>query len=180
MTRNLSASGVYELVAGSTYKIRTSAGQGTAVAISPTVLLTNCHVLEDHVTVHIIEGGGRHVSYLIHSEKSKDKCFIRSLFLKVRPVSNVKRVNQIRQGDRAYTIGAPHGNNRTFGEGSVFGVEGHYGDRLINSTAPTEPGSSGGGLFDAKGNLLGITTYKVTVYSGQNYSKSIAAEDFWK
>ncbi|MBL7007130.1 MAG: trypsin-like peptidase domain-containing protein [Spirochaetia bacterium] len=180
LTRNLSASGVYELVAGSTYKIKTQSSQGTAVAISPTVLLTNCHVMGEYVTAHIIEGGNGHISYLIHSEHSKDKCFIRSLFLKVRPISNVKRFNQIRQGDRAYTIGAPLGNNRTLGEGSIFGVQGHYGDRLIESTAPVEPGSSGGGLFDDKGNLLGITTYKTTTYSGQSYSKSIAAEDFWK
>ncbi len=180
MTRNLSASDVYRLVASSTYKIETQTSQGTAVAISPTVLLTNCHVMGEYVTVHLIEGGSRHLSYLIHSEHSKDKCFIRTLFLKVRPISNVKRFDQIRQGDRAYTIGAPQGNNRTLGEGSIFGAEGHYGDRLINSTAPVEPGSSGGGLFDAKGNLIGITTYKVTTYNGQNYSSSIAAEDFWK
>jgi S1-C subfamily serine protease len=180
LTRNLGAAGVYELVAGSTYKIGTQTSLGTAVAISPTVLLTNCHVLGEYVTVHIIEGGNRYLSYLIHSEHSKDKCFIRSLFLKVRPVSNVNRLDQIRQRDRAYTIGSPKGNNRTFGEGLIFGVEGHYGDRLINSTAPVEPGSSGGGLFDSKGNLLGITTYKVTTYNGQSYSSSIAAEDFWK
>lgn len=180
LARKLSASGVYKLVAGSTYKIETQTSQGTAVAISPTVLLTNCHVMGDYVTVHLIEGGNHYLSYLIHSEHSKDKCFIRSLFLKVRPVSNVKRFDQIRQGDRAYSVGSPLGSNRTLGEGSVFRVDGHFGDRIISATAPVEPGSSGGGLFDDKGNLLGITTYKVTTYGGQSYSKSIVAEDFWK
>jgi len=80
LTRKLSASALYKMVAGSTYKIETQTSQGTAVAISPTVLLTNCHVMGDYVTVHLIEGGNRHLSYLIHSEHSKDKCFIRSLF----------------------------------------------------------------------------------------------------
>jgi len=30
---------------------------------------------------------------------------------------------------------------------------------LIQTSAPISPGSSGGGLFDGKGNLIGITTF---------------------
>ena len=173
--RNLGAEGVYELAARSTYKIETPTSQGTAVAISPTVLLTNCHVLGKHKTVHIIEGEDSYFSYLIHDDYSKDKCFIRSLTLEVRPVPNVQNFDKINQGVRAYSIGAPLGFNRSIGEGAVLEGRQLDGVRWVYATAPVEPGSSGGGLFDSKGNLLGITTIK-----GQNYSISIAAEDFWK
>ena len=52
--------------------------------------------------------------------------------------------------------------------------------RWVYATAQVEPGSSSGGLFDANFNLLGITTLKITTRRGQNYSGSIAAEDFWR
>ena len=180
LTRELDADDVYELVSRSTYKISTPSARGTAVAISPTVLLTNCHVLEEYDTVQILEDGDSHKANLIHDDKSKDKCFIRSLTLEVRPVPNVQEFSNIRMGVQAYTIGAPLGFNRSIGEGAVVEEGEEEGVRWIISTAPVEPGSSGGGLFDAKGNLLGITTLKLTALDGQNYSASIAADDFWQ
>ena len=180
LTRNLGATGVYKMVARSTYKIATSRATGTAVAISPTVLLTNCHVLGSFQTVHIIENRGRHLAHLIHDDHSKDKCFIRSLFFELRPVPSIQNYSRIRRGEDAFTIGAPLGINRSLGRGVVFRGSQQNGINWIDATAPVEPGSSGGGLFDAKGNLLGITTIKVTTYSGRSYSKSIAAADFWQ
>jgi len=180
LTQNLGTDGVYELVARSTYKVITKTAQGTAVAVSPTVLLTNCHVLDGHEFVQILENGSDYEAVLIHDDYSEDQCFIRSLFLEVRPVPNVQGVEMIQKGERAYTIGAPLGFNRSIGEGVVFDGRQLNGVMWIDATAQVEPGSSGGGLFDDKGNLLGITTRKVTEFSGHTYSRSIAAEDFWR
>ena len=44
----------------------------------------------------------------------------------------------------------------------------------MQSTAPTAPGSSGGGLFDARGNLVGITTSGVG--RGESLNFALAAE----
>ena len=95
-------------------------------------------------------------------------------------LTNIQSFNRIRKGENAYTIGAPHGVNRSLGRGTIFRGQRENGVRWIDATAPVEPGSSGGGLFDDKGNLIGITTLKVTLWSGQSYSSSIAAEDFWQ
>lgn len=48
--------------------------------------------------------------------------------------------------------------------------------RLIQTTAPISPGSSGGGLFDAKGNLIAITAFFLK--GSQNLNFAVAAEDF--
>ena len=178
LSRDLGAKGVYKLVARSTYKVNTPSGQGTAVAISPTVLLTNCHVLGKYDTVQILESGRSHKAVLIHDDVSEDKCFIRSLVLEVRPVPNVQRFGKIRQGERAYSIGASLGVNRSIGKGIVSGKRSRQSPRYVQTTAPISPGSSGGGLFDDKGNLLGITTFTIT--PGQSLNFAIAAEDFWQ
>ena len=45
-------------------------------------------------------------------------------------------------------------------------------------TAPISPGSSGGGLFDARGNLIRITTS--TRVNSQNINFAIPAEGYWR
>ena len=180
LTNNLGADGVYNFVSRSTYKIKTPAGQGTAVATSPTILLTNCHVVGGYNEVQIMENGRGYKAVLIHDDYSKDKCFIRSLELEVRPVSNVKSFAKIRKGEQAFSIGAPLGYNRSFGKGIVFQGQQRSGDRWVLATTPVDHGSSGGGLFDIKGNLIGITTQKTTINNKFVYSSSIVAEDFWK
>jgi len=178
LSRKLSAQGVYELVASSTYKIMSSAQLGSAVAISSTVLLTNCHVLSRNKHVLIVEGNRRYDAIVIHDNYSKDKCFIRSLALKVNPVPNVRAFNRIRTGERAYTIGAPQGVNRTLNKGIISNKHIRNSRRLVQTTAPIDDGSSGGGLFDSRGNLLGITSF--SEIPGKNLNFAIAAEDFWR
>jgi len=48
--------------------------------------------------------------------------------------------------------------------------------RVIQTSAPISQGSSGGGLFDGRGNLLGITTFYF--WAGQNLSFAVAAEEY--
>jgi S1-C subfamily serine protease len=47
---------------------------------------------------------------------------------------------------------------------------------MIQTTAPISPGSSGGGLFDAQGSLVGITT--MVRRDSQNLNFAIAADSF--
>jgi S1-C subfamily serine protease len=48
--------------------------------------------------------------------------------------------------------------------------------RVIQTSAPISQGSSGGGLFDARGHLLGITIFYFK--GGQNLNFAVAAEEF--
>ena len=48
--------------------------------------------------------------------------------------------------------------------------------RVIQTSAPISHGSSGGGLFDSGGNLLGITTFMLK--DAQNLNFAIAAEEY--
>jgi S1-C subfamily serine protease len=52
------------------------------------------------------------------------------------------------------------------------------GGRFVQTSAPISSGSSGGGLFDAHGNLVGITTFMLR--DSQNLNFAIAAEEYAK
>jgi S1-C subfamily serine protease len=81
-----------------------------------------------------------------------------------------------------YTVGAPSGLELTLANGIVSGLRTRDHRRLIQTTAPISPGSSGGGLFDAHGNVVGITTM-VLADSGrlnQALNFAIPADEFWK
>lgn len=65
-------------------------------------------------------------------------------------------------GDPVFAIGNPQGLGWTHSGGSVSQVrrrqKNGYSVRIIQSTAAVNPGSSGGGLYDSEGKLVGINT----------------------
>lgn len=187
MTKSMDAEGVYKLVAESVYMVVSGDSQGSAVAISPTVLLTNCHVLGKRRTAEIIIGSGEAFgatltdtsdAILIHDRFSQDKCFIRSLEHYLDPVPNISLFSEVYPGKKAFSIGAPRGLNRTIADGIVSAKRETENVRWVQNTAPISPGSSGGGLFDEYANLIGITT--LTLKNSQSINFAIAAEDFWR
>jgi hypothetical protein len=46
---------------------------------------------------------------------------------------------------------------------------------MFQSSAPISPGSSGGGLFDDQGNLIGITTFRIG--DGQDLNFAVSSEN---
>jgi S1-C subfamily serine protease len=151
------------------------------VAISEEQVLTNCHVL-----------GGEKRSYVVGSGKSQstdevevvaanydaDRCVLKVRGLFLQPVRGVRAVSGLEVGESVYAIGNPRGLQRTFTDGLVSGVRAVGELRLIQMTAAISPGSSGGGLFDSSGNLLGITSSSLR--GAQSVNFAIPAEDFWR
>jgi hypothetical protein len=63
----------------------------------------------------------------------------------------------------------------TLSDGLISALRGPDGvDPVIQTTAPISPGSSGGGLFDERGKLVGITTLQAR--SGQNLNFAVPAD----
>ncbi|MFP5464469.1 MAG: trypsin-like peptidase domain-containing protein, partial [Gammaproteobacteria bacterium] len=77
--------------------------------------------------------------------------------------------------ERVYSIGSPGGLENTLGEGIISGLR---GKRLIQTSAPISHGSSGGGLFDAAGYLIGITTFNMV--DAQNLNFAVSAEAYYQ
>jgi S1-C subfamily serine protease len=184
----LPAESLYEKLAPSVYIVmasdhaielaeRTGYAQGSGVAITDHILITNCHVVAGRPQIGVSQSGGTTRATLIYADAGGDRCFLRVDGTALRPIQGVRRLDDIKIGETVFSLGAPIGLERSFGEGIVSGIRGAQGVRLVQNSAPSWHGSSGGGLFDARGNLVGITTLGSPDNTNLNFS--IAAEDFW-
>jgi len=113
---------------------------------------------------------------LYAADKRNDRCV---LFSKT-PLPNfvgIRPYKTINVGEKVYTIGAPQGLSLTIAEGLLSSKREEGKRRMLQTSAPISQGSSGGGLFDSNGNLLGITT--LMSVRGQNLNFAIPAEEYW-
>jgi S1-C subfamily serine protease/cytochrome c-type biogenesis protein CcmH/NrfG len=79
-------------------------------------------------------------------------------------------------GSRVFAIGSPTGLTNSLSEGLISGhrLIGDSGTRMIQTTAAISPGSSGGPLLGADGQVLGVTT--AIRRGGQNLNWAVPAE----
>lgn len=168
---------VFARASPSVFVVKTSTAQGSAVAIGERELLTNCHVVETNTTVTLLHEEVRLAAKVVSRNVDADRCVLRTEKALTSWVG-VRRYSDVRVGERAFTIGAPLGFELTIAEGIVSSKRTLAPNRLFQTTAPISRGSSGGGLFDAQGNLIGITTFMLK--GSQNLNFAIAAEEYAK
>jgi S1-C subfamily serine protease len=74
-------------------------------------------------------------------------------------------------GDKVWVIGAPLGEERTVTFGVISNFQTYKGKVLYRTTAATYYGNSGGGMFDSRGNLVGVAhgilEIQRTIFSSQ-------------
>jgi S1-C subfamily serine protease len=150
--------------------------QGSAVAVSQDKLLTNCHVVQGRSHLVVKHGTAQARATVISGDAATDRCVLAVTGHKLQPVSGYRTFASLTVGEPVYTIGSPYGLENTLGQGIISGLREAKGRRFVQTTAQASPGSSGGGLFDLAGNLVGITTFKVLNSDGLNFA--IAVEDF--
>jgi S1-C subfamily serine protease len=185
----LSAAAVYKKVERSVYVVVAAPTrddvldrnitQGSAVAVADHLLLTNCHVVMDRPLIRILQDESVAVAHLVGADATTDRCVIRSDGPALAPVSGVRSFADLAVGEHVFAIGTPRSLERSLSEGLISGLRQHTGVDMVQTTAPLSPGSSGGGLFDERGNLIGITTL-ASLEGSQNLNFAIAASDYWR
>ena len=174
-----------------------TAALGSGVALARDFLVTNCHVVQSGSSLKISRGKEKWAARLIQAVPGHDLCGLRPkadrqittafdeqgrvIFtnedspagrpsgLSLSPV-NVRPSSDLATGERVYAIGAPEGLELTFSEGVISALRESEGARMIQTSAPISPGSSGGGLFDTHGNLVGITTFYLKEGQSLNFA----------
>jgi S1-C subfamily serine protease len=141
--------------------------------ISPSYVITNRHVIEGGLSFKVEHGTGNWSAELVRLDPDHDLAELSVDGLNA-PSVRVRESSTLAVGERVYAIGAPEGLDLTISEGLISGLRGFAKARLIQTSAPISPGSSGGGLFDAEGRLVGITTFYLK--EGQSLNFALPAE----
>ncbi|HVS87974.1 MAG TPA: tetratricopeptide repeat-containing serine protease family protein [Candidatus Acidoferrum sp.] len=147
--------------------------KGSAVAVAPSEVVTNRHVIEDGVSFRLKRGDHTWPATITHLDPDHDLCQLEVQGLTVAPVQ-VRPSATLAIGERVYAIGSPEGLELTLSEGLISGLREYENARLIQTSAAISPGSSGGGLFDAHGRLVGITSFYLK--EGQNLNFVLPGE----
>jgi serine protease Do len=145
-------------------------GVGSGVVVAKDHVVTNCHVIADAKGIHVTKYGVSYPPYALLADWKHDLCILKFEYLKLKPVtlgSNDKLQYE------AEVFGKSYGGNTVKPHTSVGAVKGMYDlneYKIIQSSAWFSLGASGGGLFNDKGELIGVTTFKTPGNLGSFYS----------
>ncbi len=156
--------------------VTTPAGLGSGVILDADgVLVTNLHVIRGQVaaSVKISNGDIYDDVSVVDFDERKDL-----VLLKIKAFGLVPAVvgnsDAVQVGDRVFLIGSPQGLERSVSDGLISAIrDSGDGYRLFQTSAAASPGSSGGGMFNQYGELVGVVSSKLS--SGENLNFGIPA-----
>ncbi|WP_051293638.1 S1C family serine protease [Pseudoduganella violaceinigra] len=163
--RALPADQLYARLAPSVWRVNTfdkqgkPYGQGSAVVIGRETLLTNCHVLLGSYGATVQQDNRSFGIVLQYADPDNDLCQVTAKGLDA-PAVEQGDSDRLAVGSRIYALGNPRGLELTLSDGLISALRKDGKGRLawIQISAPISPGSSGGGVFDENGRLIGIST----------------------
>ena len=149
-------------------------------------MVTNCHVLSKAADVAVRQAADwsgretyRMAGSLLARNDERDLCLLFVDELPEPPAAQAAQLGAAKVlsvGDEVYAVGAPAGLELSLSRGIVSQLRGAFGKRsapLVQTDAAISPGSSGGGLFNQAGELVGITTFK---WRGESLNFALPAE----
>ncbi|EXI86905.1 MAG: putative periplasmic serine endoprotease DegP-like precursor [Candidatus Accumulibacter regalis] len=138
---------------------RTQAIIGSGVVIGSGTVVTNCHVVARAGPINARVGTDIYEATVTVADEELDLCLLSVPGLPA-PAVDIGSVDSLRTGQRVYAVGAPYGFDLTISEGIVSSLRDVAAGTVIQTTAAVSPGSSGGGLFNLSGQLVGIVTFQ--------------------
>ncbi|MCQ0032138.1 S1 family peptidase [Burkholderia glumae] len=151
---------------------------GSAVLIAPGRFITACHVVEKSVGVTLSNGNAtlKVDEVLRDPDDRRDLCLLRVAGrLDAAPVQ-IAPISTLKVGQRVYVIASPRGLELSLTDGLISSLRREPESQvpIIQSSTPVTSGSSGGGLFDEHGRLVGVVRSVAT--ATENFAFSYPAE----
>jgi hypothetical protein len=152
----------------------TPIGGGSGVVTARGTVITNCHVALKGPFVEVRAGKDSFPAHVALADETYDLCQLTVGGGFSAPAVEIGGMQYVRTGQKVFAIGAPQGLDLTISEGIVSSLRDTRLGTILQTTAPISPGSSGGGLFNISGQLIGITTFQLR--SGQNLNFAVPAD----
>lgn len=159
----LSAEEIYKKVNQSVYTIYTvnfyekkPVSLGSAIAVTNHILATNCHVALTGNYLGVMINNDFKLGTLFFRDPSRDICFVEVPGVTFSPVK-IRDSKDVKVGESVYAIGNPEGLEKSISQGIISNKRKDRGGYVLQTDASVSFGSSGGGLFDQNGYLIGIT-----------------------
>ncbi|MBA2654184.1 MAG: trypsin-like peptidase domain-containing protein [Gammaproteobacteria bacterium] len=170
----LNAEEIYKKVNKSVYTIYTvnfydksPESLGSAIAVTDHILATNCHVALTGNYLGIVIEKEFKLGTIFFRDVNRDICFVEVPGVKFEPVK-IRSSQDVKVGEQVYAVGNPEGLEKSISQGIISNKRKDRGGYILQTDASVSFGSSGGGLFDQQGQLVGITN------SVDRHSKNIA------
>lgn len=170
----LTPSQVFDKVKDSIVVVKTLDAEGETLSWGSGVLLpskqiaTNCHVVKDGISFRVGRGKSLIPATFYAGDENKDICLLQADKLKGTPVQ-LGKATTLKVGEAVYAVGAPRGLELSLTDGIVSQLRGNP-IPIIQTTAAISRGSSGGGLFNTRGELVGFTTLKIKDEQAFNFA----------
>ncbi|MFA7238889.1 MAG: trypsin-like peptidase domain-containing protein [Sulfuricellaceae bacterium] len=167
---------IYRLVKQVTARVKASDSQGSGVVVSPSLVVTNCHVVGGAKSVSVEVLGRSYPATVVEENREHDVCTLElRAEHRLQPIKGARLFNTLEVGERVYALGAPLDLEFSFTDGIIAQTRVFKGGKLIQFTAPIGNGSSGGGVFDTEGRLIGLSSFMISEKgSGQMQNANFA------
>ena len=158
-----------------TLEVETTTGQrtgGTAfLALRRGVAVTAWHVVSDarRIKARFSDGRETVVTRILDKDEERDLAVLELADSGSRPMLRIAS-DDPPVGSRVYLLGAPEGLEFSISEGIVNQIRRLEGTKLIQYSAATNPGNSGGPLLDAKGNVIGVCIFLLRDSQNLNFA----------
>ena len=149
-----------------------SLAYGSGVIVGKGEVITNCHVLRGTKNPWVSQGEDSYSIIDVRVDAWHDLCLFSVHNLNRDPIT-IGTSKDLIKGQALAAIGHSSGSPVPLTSGGyVVSTYDYEKGKIILSSAKFRLGASGSGLFDMKGNLVGINTFKTTGY-GSYYAMPI-------
>ena len=146
---------------------------GSGFVIHAGHIATNHHVV-DNMSIGFAKLVGKEEVYpveaILEVDKERDLAVIKVGGIDA-PALPLGDSDTVQIDDRVYIAGNPRGLEVLFSDGIISAIRGSSADKIFQMTAPISQGSSGGPVFNEKGEVIGVSS--VTLRDGQNLNFAI-------
>jgi S1-C subfamily serine protease len=166
---------VFDVISSSVVMIRAYDAKGTninlgrGVVVDKDLVATNYHVIQDTSKIQVIYKEKQYLATVQYADPDRDICTLNVNDINA-PAVIKGNTNSLKVGMRVYAIKAPQSLALApLSEGIILGVRKVDDGNFLQISNLVLPGSSGGGLFNEEGQLIGITSHRLAIKGLQLY-----------